>query len=539
MKKQTKIIVLILSLVLLAGSCIAVAASGGAPELTVYSKNISYESNVKLVVAVKKANVGDAVPELLVWNAKPDENTEPTAVVASAGTRNVWGEECDIYYTPGINSKNLADVIYVKARAMVNGEYVYSELEKYSVVEYCKEMIYTEGTKDDCDAEFAQIIEYGASVQRILGHNLDKLATDFKYVAVDDGYLSAEDGDAAVVFKGNKVSPVFTGNVPVGKEFSGWVDKKSGTVYPKGTAIAVTGDLLLAPEFTSQDEVLTFDGMQAADLEAINDPATTSYATHPKDQAFVPFATEKYNNIFKSYMLSNKTDTFDEPVLSIEKKNADVDDYSLKFTTDGRDGIAIAPIVSVSDYNHFVYSCDYTFLYTGTDDAPYVVLRVGNAATSDVALVLNLTYDTTTGDLKVSGKDVTFATVNINDPETPRDLCATFNFKVEYFRKQVVSGKEDYLMRIYVNNSPVLLMDTSTRHGLSTTEAMFTNTDGVNVAYGSFFANYPDWPAVRERWTYASTMAYDLYKGAVYLDNVTFSQSIVDSVPEINMTPAK
>lgn len=539
MKKQTKIIVLILSLVLLAGSCIAVAASGGAPELTVYSKNISYESNVKLVVAVKKANVGDVTPELLVWNAKPDENTEPTAIVASSGIKSVWGEDCDIYYTPGINSKNLADVIYVKARAKVNGEYVYSELEKYSVVEYCKEMIYTEGTKDDCDAEFENILEYGASVQRILGHNTDKLATDFKYVAVEQGYISAEDGRTAVVFKGDAVSPVFTGDVPEGKEFSGWIDKKTGTVYPKGSAIAAVGDLLLAPEFISSDEILTFEGMQAADLGAISDPATTSYATYPRDQAFVPFATEKYNNIFKAYMVSNKTDTIGEPVLSIEKKDADVDDYSLKLTTDGRDSIAIAPIVTVDDYNHFVYSCDYTFLYTGSNTAPYMEIRFGNAATSDVALVLKLAYDTKTGNLIVSGKDVTLATVNINDTETPNDLCATFNFKVEYFRKQVVSGKEDYLMRIYLNNSPILLMDTSTRHGLSNTEAMFTNTDGINVAYGAFFANYPDWPAVRERWTYAANLVYDTYQGSVYFDNVTFSQSIVDTVPEINMTPAK
>lgn len=219
MNKNVKILVLILSLALTISAFFAVtatAAEENTPSLEIISKNLSYEDNIRILFAVKSANVGDAAVTLKVYETDPQDDpaaaVKETVAAAYSEEINDYGE-CDVFFTTGIAAKYLNSQIYVQAEVTVDGVTYKSAVARYSIVEYCHEMIAKETTDAAKDAKYMDVIEYGAAIQSFLvddGKYSGALATDYKYVTIDGGTLDGR-YDAGIYLAGTKLNPTIAG----------------------------------------------------------------------------------------------------------------------------------------------------------------------------------------------------------------------------------------------------------------------------------------------------------------------------------------
>ena len=232
---KNRIISLILALALMASVIPAIVVSAedaATPTLEIVSKNLSYESNIRLLFAVKSANVGDAEIKLNVYEEDPVANADAaikeTVPVAYTESINSYGE-CDVFFTTGIAAKFLQKQLYVQAVVTVDNVTYKSQVERYSIVEYCHEMIAKDSTDAAKDAKYMNVIEYGAAIQSFLtddGKYEGAFATDYKYVTIEDGTL---DGtyDSGIYLEGEKVYPQADGA-------SAWTSSDGKTVENKG-----------------------------------------------------------------------------------------------------------------------------------------------------------------------------------------------------------------------------------------------------------------------------------------------------------------
>ena len=218
--RKSKFIVLALALVLLIGSAFALTAMAedATPTLEIASKNLSYEDNIKILFAVKAENTDGADVKLNFYEADPADNAELTPVTLSAAytpdnSSEVGIEGHYVFFTPGLAAKFVNKQVYVQATATVGGTEYKSEVARYSIVEYCHEMIAKESTDTTADAKYMDVIEYGAAIQSFLtedGKYSGALATDYKYVTIDGGTLDGR-YDSGIYLPAQTVKPTIDG----------------------------------------------------------------------------------------------------------------------------------------------------------------------------------------------------------------------------------------------------------------------------------------------------------------------------------------
>ncbi len=218
--RKSKFIVLALALVLLIGSAFALTAMAedATPTLEIASKNLSYEDNIKILFAVKAENTDGADVKLNFYEADPADNAELTPKVLTAAYTPADSSEVGIaghyvFFTPGLAAKFVNKQVYVQATATVGGTEYKSEVARYSIVEYCHEMIAKESTDATADAKYMDVIEYGAAIQSFLtedGKYSGALATDYKYVTIDGGTLDGR-YDSGIYLPAQTVKPTIDG----------------------------------------------------------------------------------------------------------------------------------------------------------------------------------------------------------------------------------------------------------------------------------------------------------------------------------------
>jgi hypothetical protein len=277
---KNRIISLILALALIASVIPAIVVSAddaATPTLEIVSKNLSYESNIRLLFAVKSANVGDAEIKLNVYEEDPAANadaaikeTVPVAYTESIGS---YGE-CDVFFTTGIAAKFLQKQLYVQAVVTVDGTTYKSEVERYSIVEYCHEMIAKDSTDAAKDAKYMNVIEYGAAIQSFLADDKNAdgtpkysgaYATDYKYVTIKGGTLDGR-YDTGIYLAGEKVKPY-------GEGVSLWSDGKTNDIA-NGAEYTVSESV----DLTSVDtKLLATENFESATSNSL--PSNISFVT--------------------------------------------------------------------------------------------------------------------------------------------------------------------------------------------------------------------------------------------------------------------
>ena len=216
----------------------------GAYSLEIVSKNVSYSDSIYILYAV--ANEGFDRAEcginLLFWNEPQSEyvvGTEAYSAV-SAGLHTIGEKSCLVFYSDGIAAKEMNDMLYCRAYASVDGVAVYSEVEKYSVVDYVYEMREKELTEEQTNV-FADMLDYGTSAQKLFGYNADRLANATYYtVTVENGTL--EDGFTWGRYALNATATLIA-NVTDGGNFSHWEDESGVNVGGESPLpVTVTGN---------------------------------------------------------------------------------------------------------------------------------------------------------------------------------------------------------------------------------------------------------------------------------------------------------
>ena len=242
MKKQTKIITLVLSLALLVGSVIGISVSAETtePSISIESYNVSFSGELHLFYAVNTSNVAKEGAEVTKTGIKL--SLDPTTVAdreifeATASTEKYKDTDYPTFYSFGIPAKNLDDVIYATPYAEYSeSTTVTGEEVPYSVLEYCYQMVLVDAgaaydagtiTANKCYTlknALRSLLAYGEDVQKYFAYETSNLPSDYSYVAVKGGTLN----DGGTIFCHNTALPAditlaHTAEVPAGKLFVGW-----------------------------------------------------------------------------------------------------------------------------------------------------------------------------------------------------------------------------------------------------------------------------------------------------------------------------
>ena len=196
--------------------------------MDIVANNVSYSDSLYILYAINNEGFDRTKHEIkmLFW----DEAQESYALgtekysVTNSGTAKVKGKNCLIFYSNGIAAKEMTDDIFARACVVIEGREYYSDVMKFSVLEYVHAMKEQGNIGNGQIKLFTSMLDYGTAAQNSFGHNTSRPANgEYHKVSVKGGKLP--DGfDNGRYLTGEKV--VITPDEPApGMRFSHWVDE--------------------------------------------------------------------------------------------------------------------------------------------------------------------------------------------------------------------------------------------------------------------------------------------------------------------------
>lgn len=235
MKK--KLLLLTLSIFCLAAllGTLFVANADQVPATDIAAHNLSLNENVYVVYYVDQTVPEGAEAGVLCWFDPQESYTLANAQykLVQEGTETISGKEYAKYYFTKVAAKMMTVDVYAVSYVKAGNEVTYSELDKYSVLQYCfnkKDSTTIMGEGGTTLGELvAGLLDYGTLAQTYFRYNLDRLANANYYeISVVDGTLA--DGTQSGLFQtGEQV----TLNAPAEKDgvpFSAWKDETGATI---------------------------------------------------------------------------------------------------------------------------------------------------------------------------------------------------------------------------------------------------------------------------------------------------------------------
>ena len=165
------------------------------PTSTIVGQNLSLQDNVYVLYAVNFENVLETDETgVLVWTAPQENYVYETAnsVLSESGTVDTGKVVYPTFSYNELSAKKMTEVVYASAYVEREGEYYYSPVKKYSILEYAYNKLGKTEAKPSTDENLKNLLtamlNYGAAAQVYGNYNLDTLATDsFTYVRVENG----------------------------------------------------------------------------------------------------------------------------------------------------------------------------------------------------------------------------------------------------------------------------------------------------------------------------------------------------------------
>lgn len=111
--------------------------------MNIYKNNISYSSEIFILYAVEYENIDLDNNEIgmLFFEDADKEFIKGNEAYASysKGIEEVEGKDCLIFYSKGLAAKEMRDYVYSRVYVNIDGVDYYSDINRYSVLEYlCK-----------------------------------------------------------------------------------------------------------------------------------------------------------------------------------------------------------------------------------------------------------------------------------------------------------------------------------------------------------------------------------------------------------------
>lgn len=176
-RKNSKILILVLTLALLIGSVFAVTASAAEAETgDLYAVNVYHNDKLSVMFAVKatQAEIQNGTVQVkYTWN---DEN--PTEEIATFHKAHPTKAGYVYVITSGVAAFRLTET--VDFTVYVNDEVV--ESGTYSVAAYLYNKLYRDAVTGAEKDVYETLIEYGAASQVYFNHNVENMIDDVNYV---------------------------------------------------------------------------------------------------------------------------------------------------------------------------------------------------------------------------------------------------------------------------------------------------------------------------------------------------------------------
>ena len=227
MKKTTKLILLALSLVLVIGMAIGLTVSAeNELSVEITKRNIAYGDVIKVLFAVDDTNAGGKDVELLYYLDDPQSNPDAKAYTGAPYNKGYTegGVTYPAFYTAAFPAKDIGAQVY--AQAHIVGTDVYSELVRYSVVEYLNKRLYVDDISDNQKGLYESLLTYGAFAQKVLlnededpYNDVTQFVDEMVYVSIEGGTLDGK-YSTGVYYPGDKITPYADGAVMWNVEFT-------------------------------------------------------------------------------------------------------------------------------------------------------------------------------------------------------------------------------------------------------------------------------------------------------------------------------
>ena len=172
--------------------------------LSIDKYNLSFEDNIFIKYAVK-LNGDEALASgdfgMLYWT-EPQTTYEKGTEKSSSktvGYQTISGVKYYIFEYTEFAAKQMTDVVYSRAYVKNGGEYIYSDVTSYSILEYAKGKLgliegVSETKNEELKAVLRAMLAYGATTQNYFDYKEESLPTDIflaKYtISVQNGTLS-------------------------------------------------------------------------------------------------------------------------------------------------------------------------------------------------------------------------------------------------------------------------------------------------------------------------------------------------------------
>lgn len=242
MKKKLLMLALMLAALCALTCTLALAAdTPEEPTLKIEAANLSFEDSTYILYAISHDGIPYDSIQMLFWTEPQDEYTIGTESYSKdyfATNVNVSGQNCTVFKNNELRAKNMADNVYARAYAKVGGKEYYSELSKYSILQYASNKLGKTGTATTNEAlrnMLVEMLNYGASAQEHFNHNTQRPANgDFYQIKVEGGVL--EDGFTKGLYLSSESATLSAAPTKNGFPFLGWKDSAGATVATTPTA---------------------------------------------------------------------------------------------------------------------------------------------------------------------------------------------------------------------------------------------------------------------------------------------------------------
>lgn len=268
MKFGKKILTVALTLMLLLGAALVMTVVAGAegtePSLRIAYCNLSHKDNVYIKYAVKAENAADV--GLLVWTAPAEDYVLGTQddLLSPLYVEAIGGEDHLIFDYAKLSARQMTDVVYTRAYTEVEGEIYYSEVNKYSILQYAYNML-GKTAEGSSNAKLRQLLKdmltYGASAQEYAGYKTDRLATMNFYQVILFGGTLDDASNHGLYLPGDQLTLYAPETDGEGGTFAYWVDSNDNkvTLTEDGKLTVGKGNNYYKPVYLDYAEGLEFD----------------------------------------------------------------------------------------------------------------------------------------------------------------------------------------------------------------------------------------------------------------------------------------
>lgn len=211
--------------------------------LEILKNNVSYSDSIYILYAVSYEGFeyNKYTVEMLFWNSPQSTYLKGTedGVGTQKGKTNINGKQCLVFYSEGLAAKHMTDDLYSRAYVNIDGKEYYSEVVKFSVLEYVYKMKEEATLNPHQQRLLNTLLQYGGAAQDNFDYNTNKKADATYYkITVKEGMLP--DGFKHGRYQLNEKVVIKPLSKP-GQKFSHWLDQNGIIVsYDKEFEITVT-----------------------------------------------------------------------------------------------------------------------------------------------------------------------------------------------------------------------------------------------------------------------------------------------------------